>query len=342
MGFKLILLLFSVIFIGCQSSIPRQPSSLNSTFDPNKVQLLKWAAQNKILFQIDDASFEHISFSKVDESCEKINTPAWSETILTTLQSLYKISKSNVKVHILDVKMGPEPLVSISQDLDGLTYLNLQYAENNESLKISNYQEIPCDKKDTAYIGKFKTERTYQTPSLQQIRTALAANQNFKTPERWKFKTDFLTLLAENMTLFRLTSDVSFEKSFDGQSLLTHFLNKQAAQASQNKTEALNYWLNEINQRSHSGSYLNLFTLKSDKNLTTGIATHQDSYGVAYPFMSYKIEDGQFLLSDLSKLESCLNELKMRYRRSLASIGSDLSTQSDKFLYPGYSCQESN
>ena len=338
----LICILMSLLLSACQSHHPRTPSSETSSFDPKKVALLKWAAKNKVLFQIDENSFQHISSSSIDSTCTKLSTPAWSETILSSLENLRKLSNSKVNVHILDIKMGSEPAASVTQDLDGLTYLTLQYAEKTKSEKIHSLKDIPCDKKDAQFIGQNRIDKFYVMPNASQIRTALASVKDGKTPERWSFNPEFLSLLAENMTLFRLTPDVSFEKSFDGKSLLSHFLNQQAQKISTSKTEALHYWLSEINQRSHSGSYLNLFTLKSDKNLTTGITTHQNSSGVAYPFMSYKIEDGQFLISDLSKLERCLNELKMRYRRSLASIGSDLSTHSDNFLYPGYTCQESN
>lgn len=338
----LICIIISTVFVACQSHQLRNPSSESSSFDPHKVALLKWAASHKILFQIDEQSFQHMTSSTIDSSCEKHSAPAWSETVFSTLEALRKISHSKVNIHILDVKIGSQSTATISQDLDGLTYLNLQYAEKLNSNPISSVDEIPCDKKDPSFIGKVRTDKTFEYPSPKQIRTALNQIKQFKNPDRWNFKSDFLTLLADNMTLFRLTPDVSFEKSFDGNSLLTHFLNQQAQKISTSKTEALHYWLGEINRRSHSGFYLNLFTLKSDKLLTTGITTHQNSFGVAYPFMSYKIEDGQFLISDLSKLERCLDELKLRYRRSLATVGSDLSTQSDNFLYPGYTCQESN
>lgn len=328
--------------MACQSRQLRNPSSESSSFDPQKVALLKWAANHKILFQIDDQSFQHISTSSVDNTCEKPTAPAWSETVFSSLEALKKISRSKINIHILDVKIGSEPTATISQDLDGLTYLNLKYTEKINSKPITSIDEIPCDKKDQSFVGRIRTDKVYEYPTPKQIREALNQVKQFKNPDRWNFKSDFLSLLAENMTLFRLTPDVSFEKSFEGQSLLTHFLNQQAEKISTSKTEALHYWLGEINRRSHSGFYLNLFTLKSDKLLTTGITTHQNSFGVAYPFMSYKIEDGQFLISDLSKLERCLDELKLRYRRSLATVGSDLSTQSESFLYPGYTCQESN
>lgn len=334
--------LILLFLAACQSPLNRTPTSESSNFDSKKIALLNWAANHKILFQIDEQSFQHLSTSVIDDTCEKLTTPAWSEAVFNSLESLKKISGSKVKIHILDIGIGSEPAASVTQDLDGLTYLKVQYAEKLNSKVIESNQDIPCEKQDPSLIGKVRKDKNFVQPNHIKIRDALNQIKQSKTPERWNFKSDFLKLLAENMTLFRLTPDVSFEKSFDGHSLLSHFLNQQAKQISKNKTESLNYWLSEINRKSHSGFYLNLFTLKSDKNLTTGITAHQNSHGVAYPFMSYKIENGQFLISDLSKLEKCLDELKLRYRRSLASIGSDISTQSDSFLYPGYTCQESN
>jgi hypothetical protein len=323
----------------CQTKVNRQPNQVSNSFDDKKISLLKWAAKNRILFQIDEKSFHDVASSKMDASCETMAQPAWSELVTSSIETLQKKSEFKNSIHIVEIKPGAAPLATINQDLDGLTYLTLEYAKSIKPVVIYDPREIPCDNKSTNWLGQTRTDTTFRYPNVQDITNAIGKIKKTGTPERWNFRTQFLDYLASNMTVFRLTSDVSFEKSFEGEPLLVHFLNKQADQIQSSGSKTLNYWLAEINHRSHSGSYLNLFSLQSDKNLSYGIATLDNSQGVAMPFMSYKIEAGQFLLTNMTQLEKCLGDLTNRYRRSLASIGSDLSTAPQSFLYPGFSCR---
>lgn len=322
----------------CQSTVDRQPNQVTHSFDQKKIASLKWAAKNRILFQIDDKSFQDVAGSKMDNTCETMSQPAWSELIISSIETLQKKSEFKNAIHIVEIKPGSTPLATINQDLDGLTYLTLEYAKSTKPFVVEDPSQVPCENKSPNWIGQTRTDTTFKFPNVQDISNAVGKVKKTATPERWNFKTQFLDYLATNMTVFRLTSDVSFEKSFEGEPLLVYFLNKQADQI-QAGTKTLNYWLAEINNRSHSGSFLNLFSLQADRNLSHGIATLDNSQGVAMPFMSYKIEAGQFLLTDMTQLEKCLGDLTNRYRRSLASIGSDLSTAPESFLYPGFSCR---
>lgn len=337
---QIFLILSSLILLSCQSTPDRLPANQNFTYDMQKVSLLKWAAHNRILVQIHDKSFQHVTRSTVDASCGTLGEPAWSELITLALQTLQQESKkSALAVHVIDIRPGLEPVVDSSQDLDGLTYLNLEYAEKSESRTITDIHQIPCENRTPTMIGQIRTDLSFQLPKASQIQAHLKKMKPSKTPERWQFKTQFLEALAERLTIFKLTPDVSFEKSFDGQSLIVHFMAKMNEEIKTGWPQTLSYWLNEINQRSHSGSYLNLFSLHSDKGMSYGIGTFDGSQGVAYPFLSYKIDAGRFLLTDLKQLDRCLNDLTMRYRRSLASIGSDISTAPQSFLAPGFSCR---
>jgi hypothetical protein len=328
------------VLVGCQSSPNREPSSQINNFDSKKVELLKWAAHNRILVQISDKSFQHVTQSSIDNSCGTLGEPAWAEMVMLTLQTLQQESKkSKLAVHVIDIRPGAEVAVDSTQDLDGLTYLTLEYVEKSVSSTITDIHQIPCENRAPTYLGQTRVDLTFQIPKAADIQAQLKKMKPVKTPDRWQFKTDFLESLAEKMTIFRLTPDVSFEKAFDGESLIVHFMNTMNKEIKSGIPKTLTYWLSEINQRSHSGSYLNLFSLHSDRNMSYGIGTYDSSQGVAYPFMSYKIEAGRFLLTDLNQLDRCLSDLTMRYRRSLASIGSDISTSSQSFLAPGFSCR---
>lgn len=336
---RLLSLFLILLLSACQTKVNRQPNQSVNSYDTKKVSLLRWAAKNRILFQVDSKSFQDVVSSKLDASCEVISQPAWSEMIISSIETLQKKSEFKNLIHIVEIKPGTTPLATINQDLDGLTYLTLEYTKLAKPFVIKETSDIPCENKSTNWIGQTRTDTTFQYPSTQEIISAIGKIKKTAAPGRWNFKTKFLEYLASNMTVFRLTSDVSFEKSFEGEPLLVHFLNKQADQIQSTGSKTLSYWLAEINSRSHSGSYLNLFSLQADRNLSHGITTLDNSQGVAMPFMSYKIEAGQFLLSDMIQLEKCLGDLTNRYRRSLASIGSDLSTAPQSFLYPGFSCR---
>lgn len=337
---RFLFLFLFLVLASCQSTSNREPSSQVTNFDAKKVALLKWAAKNRVLFQVDEKSFQHVTSSVVDTTCGTLGEPAWTELVMMTIETLRQESKSSkVPVHVVEIRQGLETNVQTSQDLDGLTYLILDYAQKSESSTITDIHQIPCDNRSAALIGQNRTDLSFQLPKPAQIQTAVRKIKPTTPPQRWKFKTQFIETLAERMTLFRLTPDVSFEKSFEGEPLLVYFMNKMAEDTKLGLPQTLGYWLNEINQRSHSGSYLNLFSLHSDRNMSYGIGTYEGSKGLAYPFMSYKIEAGQFLLTDLNQLERCLSDLTSRYRRSLASIGSDISTAPQTFLAPGYSCR---
>jgi hypothetical protein len=328
------------VFVGCQSTPTREPSSQLNNFDAKKVSLLKWAAQNRILIQVNEKSFQHVTRSSIDSSCGTLGEPAWSELALLTLQTLQQESKkSKIPVHVIDIRPGAQTAVDSTQDLDGLTYLTVEYVEKSVSSTITDIHQIPCENRTPTYLGQTRVDLTFQLPKVADIQAQVRKIKPSKLPDRWQFETEFIESLAEKLTVFRLTPEVSFEKSFEGESLMVHFMNTMSKEIKAGIPKMLSYWLAEINQRSHSGSYLNLFSLHSDRNMSFGIGTFDSSQGVAYPFMSYRIEAGRFLLTDLNQLDRCLNDLSMRYKRSLASIGSDISTSPQSFLAPGFSCR---
>ena len=329
--------------IGCQSPISlRLPSSSQFEYDSGKVHLLKWAAQNRVLFQIQDPVFNDVASSQVQETCKTLKEPAWTQAVFNVLETMKKNSALQNKVHIVELKKGDSPNVEVSKDLDGLTYLIVSYSTTEKKSTITDVSQIPCDNKTTLYIGEQLTQTSFDLPSTANVSKMLKELPARTNPDRWNFNTEFLKALADKMTILKFSPDLGFEKTAEGQPFFAQFLNEQAEAIKSKKFQAFDYWLNEIAQRSHSGSYLKIMALIPDKQLSYGMGVTQNSKTLAYPFLSYKSQEGKFTYTSLGQLDQCLEELSAKYKRGLASIRSDYSTQADTFLYPGHICKKEN
>lgn len=341
--FKFAFLTTLLALIGCQSpKANRGPNNVQFEFDSSKVQLLKWAAQNRIMFQFPDAAFEDVASIQVQESCKKLMDPAWSEAVFVTLGTIKKNSALQNKIHVIEVKRAETPKVEISKDLDGVTYLVLNYSVSEKKSTITDISQIPCENKTTLYLGEQLTERSFNLPTNANITKVVKDLPARANPDRWNYNTEFLKHLASKMTVLRFSSELGFERSADGQFFLVQFLNDQAQAISKNQFTAFDYWLGEITQRSHVGSYLKIMALVQDKQLNYGMGSTQVNHGLAYPFLSYKSQDGKYTYTTLNQLNNCLEELSMKYKRGLASIRSDYSTQAESFLHPGHVCHSGN
>ncbi len=338
----LIVLSFSTL-LACQSTTgSRQPNSIQFEYDSAKVKLLTWAAQSRIMFQFPEATFGDVALVQVKETCKTLKEPVWSQAVFSTLESMKKNVALQNKIHVIEVKRAEKPQVEISKDLDGVTYLILGYTASETKSVIRDVSQVPCDSDSALLVGEEKTTKDFNLPAKNIITKALSELPTATTPDRWKFNNDFLVFLAKKMTVLKFTSELGFERSANGQFFLVQFLEEQAQLIGKNQFHSLNFWLSEIAQRSHAGSYLKIVALISDKQLNYGMAASQQSQGLAYPFLSYKSQEGKYAYTSLNKLNSCLDDLSNKYKRGLASIRSDLSTQADTFLYPGHVCHTEN
>ncbi len=325
--------------LACQSTTgSRQPNNVQFEYDSAKVQLLTWAAQNRIMFQFPEATFGDVALVHTKETCKTLKEPVWSEAVFSTLENIKKNAALQNKIHVIEVKRTEKPQVEISKDLDGVTYLILGYSASETKSVIRDISQVPCETDSAVLVGEEKTAVDFNLPSKIQISKAISELPARITPDRWKFKTDFPLFLVKNMTVLKFTSELGFERSADGQFFFVQFLEDQAQLMGKNQFHSFNFWLSEIAQRSHAGSYLKIVALISDKQLTYGMAASQQSQGLAYPFLSYKSQEGKYSYTSLKQLNSCLDDLSNKYKRGLASIRSDLSTQADTFLYPGHIC----
>lgn len=315
------------------------PSNAQHQFDLDRARMLKWAAKNRILFQFPDATFNDVASSMIDESCKTFSEPAWSKTVFSALDILQKNPSLQNKIHVVEIKRDSIPKSEVTKDLDGLTYLILSYAVIEKKSWVQEPTQRPCFKNTSVESDEEVTKKSIQLPSPIMITKALSPLPTRNNPERWNFKTEFLDYLANKTTILRFSSELGFERSADGQFFMTQFLNEQVETLKKSHLPSLDFWLGEIAQRSHAGSYLKIMELVSNKRLEFGLGTIQNTQGHAFPFLSYKSQDGKYTYTSLIKLENCLQDFSYRYKRRIANIRTDFSTQADSFLFPGYTCQ---
>lgn len=327
----------------CQTkSASRAPNSTQFEFDSSKVELLTWAAKNRILFQVSDSSLSDVALVQAEEKCKTVKEPAWTQTAFAALETLKSTAALQNKIHVIEIKKDVSPNVELTKDLDGLTYLILSYSASEKKTLIADLSEIPCDNKTPFSIGEELTHMSFELPTKLMMTKAVKDLPARVTPDRWKFKNEFLLYLAGKMTILRFSAALGFERSATGDFFLSQFLSEQSEAIKKNQLATFDYWLAEISQRSHAGSYLKMLALVQDKQLGYGMKTTLNSQGLAYPFLSYKSEDGKYTYTTLSQLDKCLEDLSNRYKRGLASIRADFSTQPDSFLSPGHVCYVAN
>jgi len=335
-------ILFVILLVGlqaCQTSPSRTPSSAKADFDTEKVGLLKWAAQNRILFQIHNDTFEDVHQSSISNSCKKLASPAWTDVAYKSLEVLKKYPDLQDRIHIIEVKRSSEPAVTTTRDLDGVTYLVVIYSRLEKKSLVGQLDEVPCEEKSGTFLNQELLSVSFDYPSEKAILKAVRELPKRDVPDRWKFKTQFLTYLAERQTIFRINPELTFERSPEGDSFLASFLNAQADLVVKQDFSTFDYWLHELSVRSHSGSYLKFFMLNKDKDLSFGMGSLPESRGLSYPFLTYKVQEGRYTYPTLTQLDRCLSELSSRYRRSLASVNTEISTHPETFLSPGYTCR---
>lgn len=333
------LISIGLILISCQNLPLRAPNFVRADFDTEKVELLKWAAQNRILFQMPENVFADVKSSTLTNSCKKVEAPAWSELVYKSLSTLKKNPALHDKIHVVEIRPAQEASVSTSRDLDGLTYLILSYARNEKKVVVKDMEQVPCSEKVASYLDQERVDVSFQYPLVRDIVKNVKILTKRESPDRWKFKTQFLTHLADHQTIFNLNPELTFERSAEGTAFLASFLDEQSNLISKQKYQTFDYWLSELSLRSHTAAYLKIFTLTKSKELTFGMGFQANSFGLSYPYLTYKVQDGRYSYPSLTQLDKCLSDLSSRYKRSIASISSDLSTNSENFLAPGYTCR---
>lgn len=338
---------FLFLTVACTHSPVRVPQSAPVNYNPARMKLIKMAAENGLFVQISDAVIRDVPVRAVGDQCRRVEDGPWVDQIYATLAVFEKEPRLLPKIHIIEFRRGDKPAADISKDLDGAVTLVISYAKTETREKIDSLADIPCANGELDMIGKDVVFTTFEWPTPAQIASPMYVLDDRPTVERLNVDRRFTVWLGERMTLFRLTPELAFEKTPTGKPLLPEAFAQWSAEIAGNApTDALDFWLREITLKSKLGTGVKFFTLKRDLGGTVGV--HVDSVGKfarrmngfadpTSPYLSYKLENGSFVIMGLKELEPCLGELMSSYRSPLSSMSNyDLSPES--FLFPGYTC----
>lgn len=341
--------LASAALVSCTTISNRLPAASSAPpYNPTHVKLLKNAAEHGVLFQISDAVVRDVPVRQIGEKCRKAGESQWSEKLFGVLQTMNSEAGLYDKVHIVEFKRGDQPGVEINKDLDGTSYLSVLYAKVESREPVRQMGDIPCAEQSMDLVGKDVTVIRYDWPAYESVASALRNLPARPDVERFQFDRRFLTYLADQMTVFRLTPELAFEKTPDGSPLIAQALKKYADELAANPPlPHMAYWMREISAKSKLGASVKFFGLKKDAGLARGIQV--DSAGTfarklsgasdpTYMYVSYRTENGSVSLSTLSDLNSCLGKLSDIYRSPLALMTS-YDMEPESFLYPGHHCQ---
>ncbi|MBX2987801.1 MAG: hypothetical protein KF802_07875 [Bdellovibrionaceae bacterium] len=343
------LCLAAVLFSACSHAPTRSPGSFRPSYNPRYVQLLKAAADEGVFFQISDSVIRDLPLRSSGETCRSTGDGPWIEELYDVLEIFQKDPSLARKVHIVEFKRGDKPSVETSKDLDGAVTLLLLYSKSESREKIDSLSDIPCASGDMDLVGKDMSVTRFTWPSTQAIEALLQEQPERAEVERLNVDRHFMQWLAERQTLFRLTPELAFEKSPNGQPLLPAALARFSATLAQgNELPALDYWMSELGKKSKLGGAVKFFSLKKDNQMARGLQV--DSVGQfarkmngfadpTYPYVSYRLKNGTFNVGDLPDLDRCLRDLNSSYRSPI-SLMNNYEMDPGSFLYPGYHCSD--
>lgn len=345
LGSKFLFLLMTLSFFACQHSPIRLPSSFSKpVYNAKRVQLLKIAAQHGIFFQIPESVLRDLPIKSAGEKCRKTEDGQWMENVYSVLEVLKQNPALADKIHLIEFKRGDRAQAEVSRDLDGVATLVLNYARVETREKIRYLSDIPCSG-DMDQIGKDLSTTKFEWPSRSAVTTLLMAQPDRVSVERMNVDKRFPIWLAERLTIFRMTPELTFEKTPQGDPLLPIAMSSFASDLAANQDQ-LEYWLSEISSRSKMGATLKFFGLRKDLTGTTGLQVdtagkfvrkmngHSDP---TYPYVSYKVENGAYVLAGLGDLRNCLGELTAIYRSPMSLLNS-FESEAESFMAPGYHC----
>lgn len=339
----------SGLLVSCAGKTLRLPSSQPAVhYDAAKVALLKEAAENSVFLQISSEALRDVPQRQIGERCRKIGEPEWHDRYFDILRVL-STERAFDRVHVIEIKRGDVADVEVSKDLDGLTYLNVLYAKTESRQVAEQLSDIPCADQGLDFLGRDVVSTRYDWPRRERIAAVLRELPERPRVERLSADPRFGVFLAEQMTVFRLTPEISFEKNPSGQSLIVSSFKSLGDQLAEPKQLAhVRYWMREITLRSKLGQSLKFFGLKKDSALGHGIqvdapgefARKMDGLfpSPTYLYLSYRTRNNDFNLTGMSDLDACLEKLTDIHRSPVSSMTA-YDQDPASFLYPGHHCQ---
>lgn len=345
---RLVLLFTAIAITACTGAPKREPQAVTAEYNPERVRLLKLAADDGLLFQVSESVIRDLPVRSVGDRCRRADEGEWISKIYSTLEIMDRDRSQLGKVHFVEFRRGDRAGAEISKDLDGATALVLSYAKVERRETIETLAQIPCGDGDMSLVGREMTVTSFEWPAESTVAGVLGEAGPRPAVERFDIDRRFPQWLAERMAIFRLTPEIAFEKTPTGQPLLVTAMRRLSEEVTTERAQpALDYWLKEITKRSHLGAGIKFFGLNRDLQLSTGLqvdsagkfARKMNGYSdPTYPFVSYKVENGSYVTGSLRELGSCLSDFMGTYRSPLSSMAT-YDMDPDSFLFPGHSCQ---
>lgn len=348
----------SFFIFSCSTSIIRLPAALskNKVYNPERTAKLKKAAENGVLFVINDHVFRDIEKTEVDSKCRVSDEPDWSDRLFTYLDVFSSKPNLYKKFHVIELRKSDKPGFRLQKDLDGLAYLSINYAKLESIEKIDEKTVLPCDDLNREYLNKNITQVSLRWPSPNELINFLMNEEDRAVVERFNFDTRFLFFLAEHGAVLKFNQDLGFDKTPDGKYILVETLaqlGEQVKKIQEKNKKALpikhiEHWMYEISQKSVQGSGLQLFQITRDSELGHGIKVDsegefarrtQGQYDPTYLYLGYRTNSGSLQIPTLSQMDGCLSELTQMMSLGFSSR-KPASEDRSSFLKPGYSCRQ--
>lgn len=325
--------------LGCASSFLRMPASTTLNYDNEHVRLLTAAAQEGILFQFDDEFLKDVPNAQISETCNNAEVEDWGAQFYSILRMFDRDPEFFKKIHIIQFKRGDKPAADITRELDGTSYLILTYQKVQKRENTSDEWRRKCDgfspSRDQVVLTRM------EWPSHEDIQKSLEKLPAKSEITRFTFDRSFLVFLAQRKTILRITPALTAEKSFPTMApFLPQIMNQLAQQSRAARYKYLDYYLQEIDQKSRMGSQFKFFSILQDQRLERGISLDSVSRSIAssigqqltstYLFISYRSHGGEYEYSSLQDLDQCL--------KTFNPVSSEISYKPERFLHPGFSC----
>ncbi len=334
-----IALFIAAILSGCAAGFLRMPASLGSNYNNEQVRLLTGAAHEGILFQFDDEFLKDIPTAQISDTCNFPDVKDWGDQFYSVLKTFEREPDFFKKIHIIQFKRGDKPGVDITHELDGTAYLVLTYQKVQKREAMTDDWRRKCDGFSPAREQVTLTQMEW--PTNDALQKSLSRLPNKPEVSRFAFDRSFLVYLAQRKTILRITPSLTAEKSFPSMApILPQIMNQLAQQSLAGRYKYMDYYLQEIDEKSQLGAQIKFFSVLQDQHLDCGISLDGVNRSIAsslaqqltstYLFISYRSRGGEYEHSTLQDLDQCL--------KSFNPVSSEISYRSERFLHPGYSC----
>lgn len=330
LNMKIKIYLFSVLAVAlltqvsCTSSSVRFPSSHEEIYKFSGLkQDLLLAAQNNVLFHIPQETLFEVEKTVVDSRCQDNQKPFWSEKLSTYLNLIRSHPDWFTKFHVIEIKKGDTPKVSIEKDLDQASVLSIQYGKTESRGQVSLKTNLPCASQRVAeFLGKDIIKTQFDFPTMNDVSQVLASADERKIVKRFDFTNIFLSYLAERGFILKFSHDLSFERNSDNKFVMSEILNKLGQDVEKNKENSkhVNLWMKILNDIHKTDDIVQFFSIENQSGLKSGIkfSTNETSsfadsteskHFSTQLYLTYKVENDVIQNSDISDLEDCLAQI---------------------------------